>query len=59
LTPVSGKSEAELSKQKALRSYRLQRLREKLEAFDMAGIVLLDPVNIRYANGSSNMQVWT
>jgi Xaa-Pro dipeptidase len=25
----------------------------------MAGVVLFDPVNIRYATGSSNMQVWT
>jgi Xaa-Pro dipeptidase len=44
---------------KELRSYRLGRVRQKLIEFDMAGIVLFDPVNIRYATGSSNMQVWT
>jgi Xaa-Pro dipeptidase len=43
----------------ALRAYRLARVREQLISNDMAGIVLFDPVNIRYATGSSNMQVWT
>jgi Xaa-Pro aminopeptidase len=42
-----------------LRSYRLDRVRKQLQRHDMAGIVLFDPVNIRYATGSSNMQVWT
>jgi len=41
-----------------IRPYRLNRLREMLRRFDYAGIVLFDPVNIRYATDSTNMQVW-
>ncbi len=42
----------------ALRAYRLGRVRELLAENDFAGIVLFDPVNIRYATDASNMQVW-
>jgi Xaa-Pro aminopeptidase len=44
---------------KAMRAYRLRRTREQLAARDLAGIVLYDPVNIRYATGARNMAVWT
>lgn len=43
----------------AARTYRLQRVREQLLAADCAAILLYDPVNIRYATDTSNMQVWT
>src|SRR5215469_1226164 len=43
----------------AIRRYRLSRVREALQWSDVAGIILFDPVNIRYATGSRNMQVWT
>ncbi len=43
----------------AIRAHRMGRIRELLAGKDCAGIVLFDPVNIRYANGSRNMQVWT
>ncbi len=43
----------------AIRAYRLGRVRARLAAADLAGIVLIDPINIRYASGSRNMQVWT
>lgn len=42
-----------------MRRYRLERVREKLRRADVAGIVLYDPINIRYATGSRNMTVWT
>jgi Xaa-Pro aminopeptidase len=42
-----------------IRRYRLGRIREQLRRHDYAGIVLADPLNIRYATDSSNMQVWT
>ena len=42
-----------------IRVYRLQRVREKLKEFDCAGILLYDPVNIRYATDSTNMSIWT
>lgn len=42
----------------ALRAYRLRRFREQLHVQDYAGIVLTDPINVRYATDSTNMQVW-
>ena len=39
------------------RRYRLQRVKEQLIKQDCAAILLYDPVNIRYATDSSNMQV--
>ncbi|MEM7134752.1 MAG: Xaa-Pro peptidase family protein [Chloroflexota bacterium] len=41
-----------------IRAYRLERVREYLRKFDYAGIVLYDPLNVRYATDSTNMQVW-
>ncbi len=45
--------------EQAIRSYRLSRVRDQLARRDLAGIVVFDPVNLRYATGSRNMQVWT
>lgn len=42
-----------------VREWRLRRVREKLAEFDYAGIVLFDPLNIRYAVGATNMMIWT
>ncbi len=42
----------------ALRAYRLERVRQQLRDRDYAGIVLTDPINVRYATASTNMQVW-
>ena len=42
-----------------IREYRLNRVREKLIEFDCAGVLLYDPVNIRYAADSINMTIWT
>ncbi len=41
-----------------VRHYRLGRIREQLKARDVAGCLLYDPLNIRYATDTSNMQVW-
>ncbi len=48
----------ELPDLRALRAYRLARVREQLAARDYAGIVVTDPINVRYATDSANMQVW-
>ncbi len=42
----------------AMRAYRLARLRAELVARDCAGLLVHDPINIRYATGTTNMQVW-
>ncbi|MEM7277806.1 MAG: Xaa-Pro peptidase family protein [Pseudomonadota bacterium] len=39
--------------------YRLQRVRDQLLAADVHAVLLFDPINIRYASDTSNMQVWT
>ncbi len=41
-----------------MREFRLQRLVNELQRHDYGGIVLFDPLNIRYATDSSNMQLW-
>lgn len=41
-----------------MRRYRLDRIRAELRQKDYAGVLLYDPVNIRYATDSTNMQVW-
>jgi Xaa-Pro aminopeptidase len=43
----------------ALRAWRLQRLRQQMRAADLPVLLLTDPINLRYATGSRNMQVWT
>lgn len=43
----------------AMRADRLARLRAQMRRRDVAGVLLFDPLNIRYATDSSNMQLWT
>jgi len=42
-----------------MNAYRLGRLRAELRKRDLAGMVVVDAINLRYATGSRNMQVWT
>ncbi|MEM9635207.1 MAG: Xaa-Pro peptidase family protein [Pseudomonadota bacterium] len=42
----------------AIRSYRLQRIRQQLEQQDLSAAILCDPLNVRYATDATNMQVW-
>ncbi|MEM7242429.1 MAG: dimethylsulfonioproprionate lyase DddP [Pseudomonadota bacterium] len=41
-----------------MREYRLQRLVEAVNALDYGGVLVFDPLNIRYATDSTNMQLW-
>lgn len=41
-----------------IREWRLSRLRSELARRDLAGAVLLDPINVRYATDTSNMQIF-
>jgi Xaa-Pro aminopeptidase len=43
----------------ALRRYRLGRVRAQLIAHEYAGCLLYNPMNIRYATGTRNMQVYS
>lgn len=42
----------------ALREYRLARLQDQIRQHDCAGLLLFDPLNIRYATDTTNMQLW-
>src|SRR5260221_9470724 len=44
---------------RALRLYRKGRVRSALARSDLAGIVLFNPINIRYASDARNMQVYS
>ncbi|WP_062380224.1 M24 family metallopeptidase [Pseudomonas abietaniphila] len=48
---------AEIDRKK-LRTYRLERIREQLRLNDYAGVLLADPVNIRYATDTNNLGLW-
>ena len=41
-----------------MREYRLDRIVQELQKRDLAGVLLFDPLNIRYATDTTNMQVW-
>ncbi|MDP7453733.1 MAG: aminopeptidase P family N-terminal domain-containing protein, partial [Arenicellales bacterium] len=41
-----------------VRKYRLHRLRSEMERADVAGLLLFDQINTRYATDATNMQVW-
>jgi len=41
-----------------VRLYRLGRIREQLVRHDYAGVLVCDPINVRYATDSTNMQIW-
>ena len=36
---------------KAVRQYRLARVREQMQRYDVDAVILSDPINIRYATG--------
>ena len=43
----------------SMREFRLERLCAELRKNDYGGIILFDPLNIRYATDTTNMQLWT
>ncbi len=48
----------ELPNLSTMREFRLQRIVNELNKRDLAGVLLFDPLNIRYATDSTNMQLW-
>ena len=42
----------------AMREFRWKRLVQAVQARDYGGILMFDPLNIRYATDSTNMQLW-
>ena len=41
-----------------MREYRWQRLTQHIVDRDYGGLLMFDPLNIRYATDSTNMQLW-
>ena len=56
---VSGRSPGDTIDEPAIRAYRAERIRQELRRRDHEAVLVVDPVNLRYATGSRNMQVWT
>jgi len=42
----------------AMRRYRWQRMTQHVAARDYGGLLMFDPLNVRYATDSTNMQLW-
>lgn len=42
----------------ALRRYRLDRLLREIQRRDLAGVLIFDPLSVRYATDTTHMQVW-
>ncbi|MEM7471022.1 MAG: dimethylsulfonioproprionate lyase DddP [Pseudomonadota bacterium] len=42
----------------AMRAFRLNRLTQQIVDRNMGGLLMFDPLNIRYATDSTNMQLW-
>jgi len=51
-------AELELPDLAAMRAYRWRRLTEHIVARGYGGLLMFDPLNIRYATDSTNMQLW-
>lgn len=43
----------------SIQTHRSEQIKKWLGEYDCPAVVLFDPVNIRYATGTRNMQVWT
>ena len=43
----------------AIRAYRAKRIRHELRRQDREAVLVVDPINLRYATGTRNMQVWS
>ena len=45
--------------EKNIRAWRAGRIRQELRRRDLGVVLVVDPINLRYATGTRNMQVWT
>ena len=59
LALLDGAPESEGIDLRAVRGYRQQRLRGEMAKHGVDAVILSDPVNIRYATGTRNMQVFS
>ena len=45
--------------ERSIRAFRADRIRRELHRRQREAVLIVDPVNLRYATGTRNMQVWT
>ena len=45
--------------ERSIRAFRADRVRQDLRRQNREAVLVVDPVNLRYATGTRNMQVWT
>jgi len=45
--------------EKKIRAHRAERIRGELRRRDLGAVLVVDPINLRDATGTRNMQVWT
>ena len=45
--------------ERKIRAHRAERIRGELRRRDLGAVLVVDPINLRYATGTRNMQVWT
>ena len=45
--------------ERAIRAFRADRIRRQLHRQEHEAVLVVDPINLRYATGTRNMQVWT
>ena len=45
--------------ERAVRAHRAERIRHELRRRQHEAVLVVDPINLRYATGTRNMQVWT
>ncbi len=49
----------DIADEKRIRAWRAERIRGELRRRDLGAVLVVDPINLRYATGTRNMQVWT
>ena len=56
---MTGHSRIDSIDEQSIRAFRANRIRQELRRQNREAVLVVDPVNLRYATGTRNMQVWT
>ena len=56
---MTGHSRIDTIDERSIRAFRADRVRRELHRRQREAVLVVDPVNLRYATGTRNMQVWT
>ena len=56
---MTGHSRIHTIDERSIRAFRADRVRRELHRRQREAVLVVDPVNLRYATGTRNMQVWT